>query len=102
MTDKYLREIVKELIDKKLEFGEIWNVNFPNCSLSDFKEIRRDRKISKSMFFVDRYQKTASLDNGGARYVINGRYQEKAEEGTDIQALIDNSISISIVNNVGI
>ena len=102
VTDKYLREIVIELIDKKLEFGQIWNVNFPNCNLTDFQEILRDRKISISMFFVDRYQQTACLDNGGARYMIDGRYQEKAEEGTDIQALIDNSISISIVNNVGI
>ncbi len=102
VTDKYLREILVELIDKPLGFGQIWNVNFPGCSLAEFNGIRRDVKVSHSMFYKDRYKLVEKLPNYGGRYVIDGQYQERGEEGTDLKALVDKCISIGVVNNIGV
>ena len=47
VTDRYLEEIMAELIDKPCEPGYVWNVNFPGCPLSECRGILRDRKVSR-------------------------------------------------------
>jgi 5'-nucleotidase len=54
------------------------------------------------MFYKDRYKLVEKLPNYGGRYVIDGQYQERGEEGTDLKALIDKCISIGVVNNIGV
>lgn len=81
--------------------GWIWNVNFPECPLEQFRGILRDRKVSQSMLFKDGYDLKEKLPNGGMRYMVNGVYQEIAEEGTDLRAVLDGYISIGMVANIG-
>ena len=81
--------------------GRIWNVNFPECPLSGFKGILRDRKVSESMLFRDGYDMQETLPNGGMRYMVDGVYQEIAEEGTDLRAVLDGYVSIGTVANIG-
>ncbi|MBR6401904.1 MAG: 5'/3'-nucleotidase SurE [Eubacterium sp.] len=102
VTDKYLRDILAEVIDKKLGFGEIWNINFPECPLEDFQGILRDRTVSVGKFYKDSYKVVETLPNGGKRYVIDGKEVREAEDGSDLRALFDNYISIGIVKNVGL
>ena len=101
VTDKYLRDILAEVIDKKLESGQIWNLNFPECPLTDFKETLWDRAVSKGYFYDDTYDVVETLEDGGKRYVIHGNEVRKSEEGSDLRALFDNCISVGIVQNVG-
>ena len=35
VTDRYLQEIIAELLDKPLTVNQIWNVNFPGCRLEE-------------------------------------------------------------------
>lgn len=105
VTDRYLEEIIAELIDKPLDRGEIWNVNFPECPLSEYKGILRDRVLSSDSFYVDRYtEETIIDDNGnetnGTRYMVNGTYREPKQPGSDMEALIGGYISIGKARNI--
>ena len=101
VTDKYLRDILEEVIDQKLGFGEIWNINFPECELEECKGILRNRTVSEGKFYKDGYKVVETLPNGGKRYMIDGKEVRESEEGSDLRALFDNYISIGIVKNVG-
>ncbi|MCR5416784.1 MAG: 5'/3'-nucleotidase SurE [Pseudobutyrivibrio sp.] len=101
VTDKYLRQVLSELLDVELAPGMIHNVNFPGCTLSECKGILKDRKVSRGMFFKDSYDVLEELENGGNRYMVNGQYNEDAEKDTDFRAIVDGYVSIGLVNNVG-
>lgn len=101
VSDKYLQSILSELADKKLGYGQIFNVNFPGCPLTECKGILKDRKVSHGMFFRDHYIELKKLENGGIRLMVEGDYNEDAEPDTDFRAVVDKYISISIVNNIG-
>ena len=102
VTDHYLRDILADIIDKKLSFGQIWNLNFPDCPLSECKGVLWDRFASRGKFFDDTYKVVEELPDGGKRYVINGREVRETEEGSDLKALLDKYVSIGIVNNVAL
>lgn len=101
VTDAYLKDVLDEYIDVRLGYGQILNVNFPGCKLSEFNGILKDRKTSHDSFFHDRYKVLGKLPEGGVRYMVDGIHNEQAEEGTDFLAVLKNYISIGIVNNVG-
>ena len=95
-ADAYLISIVKELLDENLSMDRIWNVNFPGCELSECKGILRDRIPAKHQFYQDDYVRTNHAD-GSFSLRSKGVMTEKAEEGTDISALLNNFISIGSV-----
>ena len=99
VTDAYLEQVMGELLDAPLGYGQIWNVNFPDCKLSDCKGVLRERKVSHGGFYRDRY-KEEKLADGGIRYLVDGVYNEDAEEGTDFCALVDKYVSIGIATNI--
>ena len=101
VTDHYLPEILDKIIYEQIPPGHIHNVNFPECSISECKGILYDRKVSRGMFFKDRYNEIEKLENGGIRYMIEGIKTPVAEDGTDFKALLDNYISVGMVNNIG-
>lgn len=101
VSDRYLNAILRDLADKKLGYGQIFNVNFPGCPLSECKGILKDRKISHGMFFRDHYIELAKLENDGIRLMVEGDYNEDAEPDTDFRAVVDKYISVSVVNNIG-
>ena len=95
-VDAYFISIVKELLDENLSMDRIWNVNFPGCKLSECKGILRDRIPAKHQFYQDDYVRTNHAD-GSFSLRSKGVMTEKAEEGTDISALLNNFISIGSV-----
>lgn len=99
VTDYYLEQIIEELMDASLSYGQIWNVNFPQCPLSECKGILRDRTVSHGAFYKDAYTEE-TLENGGIRYRVDGHYNEDAEAGTDFRAIVDGYVSIGIANNI--
>lgn len=101
VTDHFLPDILRELLSQELSYGQIFNVNFPDCALSECKGILRNRTVSRGMFFRDSYRMTAQLSADGVRLAVDGAYNKDAEPGTDFRAVVDGYISIGIVNNVG-
>ncbi len=101
VTDAYLKEVLSVLLEKEHVAGQIYNVNFPQCPLEKCKGVLWDRPVSEGMFFRDRYKKLEDLDGGGVRLMVDGQYNEDAEEGTDFRAIVDGYVSVGVVNNIG-
>lgn len=99
VTDKYLRDIIAELIDKPLSMIQIWNVNFPGCKEGECNGILRDRKVYSGVFYDDIYHGT-DLGNGRTSYMVEGIRKWEADEGTDLKAILDNYVSIGIATNI--
>ena len=99
VTDKYIRDIMAELIDRPLDAWQIWNVNFPGCMVSECKGIMRDAKVSKDGFYEDRYD-VIDVSEGRKSYMVDGIRRWEAGEGTDLYAMINNYVSIGVVNNL--
>ncbi len=100
VTDAHLIGILKMLIGRSPGPGCIWNVNFPGCSLSEFRGILEDRKVSAGSLYRDRYKLIEKLDGDGIRVIVDGIYNENAEEGTDFCAVVKKYISIGRVRNI--
>ena len=101
VTDAYLPGLLKELIDQEPVPGHILNVNFPGCSLVECRGILYNRTVSRGMFYRDHYRTEQKLPDGGVRLMVEGEYNEDAEEGSDFRAVVDRYISVGMVNNVG-
>ena len=99
VTDKYIRDIMAELIDKPLDAWQIWNVNFPGCMVSECRGIMRNAKVSKDGFYEDRYD-VQDVSEGRKSYMVDGIRRWEAGEGTDLYAMINNYVSIGVVNNL--
>ncbi|MBR4627905.1 MAG: 5'/3'-nucleotidase SurE [Ruminococcus sp.] len=101
VTDLYLSRLLRELISSGMPGqSEIYNVNFPACPLSELKGILYDRRVSDGMFYKDSYKTVEELPGGGVRLVVSGALDKKAEEGSDLRAVIENYISVGKAKNI--
>ncbi len=87
VTDRYLHEILTEGMEYENRDRQIINVHFPDCPLSEYKGILRDRTVSKGMVYKDIYNAIEELENGGTRYMVEGILQKIGEPGTDLEAV---------------
>lgn len=101
VTDAYLHEILEKLLLQKPEPGRIFNVNFPGCALKQCRGILENRSVSRGMFYRDHYKELEKLPGGGMRLMVEGVYNEDAEEGSDFRAVVDNYVSVGTVFNIG-
>ncbi|RKM58747.1 5'/3'-nucleotidase SurE [Butyrivibrio sp. CB08] len=99
VTDKHIRDIMAELIDAPLDEWQIWNVNFPGCSLEECKGILRGVRVSRDGFYEDRYSEEV-VSEGRKSYMVDGIRKWEAAAGTDLWAMINNYVSIGVVNNL--
>ena len=99
VTDKYLNEIMAELLNKPLAVNQIWNVNFPGCRLEECKGILRDRVVSTDVFYEDRYIETR-VSEEKISYMVEGIRNYDASEGTDLRAILDHYVSVGIATNI--
>lgn len=99
VTEKYLETLLGELLHKKLEIDEIWNVNFPGCGLDKCSGLLYDVKMAKDAFYTDSYERK-NVDEDKMLFRLVGEYHEDAQEGTDFKALVDRYVSVGIVRNI--
>ena len=100
ITDAYLRDLLKEYIDVRLERNQILNINFPSGKLEDCKGTRRNVGSSEDSFFHDRYKLLEEKEDGTSVYMVDGIYNEEAEPDTDFRAVVEKYISVGVVNNI--
>ena len=101
VTDEYMIRILDELIDEMPPKLCIWNVNFPDVKTDECRGILYDRKVSESMIYRDTYDLAGELPGGGRRYMVHGHRESRAEEGTDMEAVLAGYVSVGHVRNVG-
>ena len=98
VADKYIEEIASVLIDKPLGVNEIWNINFPGCTLEECQGVKYDCSVSQGQFFSGGY-KEINRDGDKVTYIIDYVPHWEAEEGTDLRAVIDNYVAVGKVKN---
>ena len=101
VTDRYLREVIAEVLEEEYVRGQIINVNFPGCSLNEFKGILRGRRVSRLAYYDDSYNVLKRFPDGGMELMVEGRHDPVIEEGSDYAAVLGGYISIGRVNNIG-
>lgn len=100
VAEKYIEQITGELLAKPLPLGQVWNVNFPGCPLSECKGILRDRKIAQLCFFENCYE-LKKRDDGSEEFVPYSDLSETvlAADGTDVHALLHGYVSIGKITS---
>lgn len=99
VADRYLSEILEKLLNRPLDARRIWNVNFPDCPLSECKGILWNRTVSEHDFYMDTYAETA-MPSGRISYTVVGKRNWNACEGTDLRAILDHYVSIGVATNI--
>ena len=98
VVDEYLLPITKELLDLPLPANELWNVNFPGCTVAELKGVLRERIPAQTQFYLDHYDKE-EYDGGAFCLTASGIPITESVEGTDIAAVQGNYISIGTIRN---
>ena len=99
VTDMFLYEIARELIKRPLA-GEIWNVNFPDCTLNEYRGIMRDVKIEPHCFFDNIYNRVETENGCTLSPSAKLLTAENAAEGSDLWAVLHGYIAIGRVKNM--
>lgn len=99
VVEKYFGELTDILLKQKIGTGQIWNVNFPNCTVEEVKGTLYDRIPAKLEFYHDRFE-LEKLDEN--MYMANSIHKKKnaAPKGTDAEALLEKYISVTKLNSI--
>lgn len=102
VCDAYLPGIIRDLLERPISKGDIWNVNFPNCPIAELKGIKEDRTLSKLELYPDSFIEHPLKENDDCigRIVLYADRLTEAEEGSDIEAILNGYISIGKITNV--
>ena len=97
-AESYLIPVIRELLEGKLEPGEVWNVNYPAMKTVGMKGILRDRTVAPTSMFRETYLETRQPD-GRVLLTCKGIHtpDDQLPEGTDAWAVRQGYISIGRV-----
>lgn len=97
-AESYLIPVIRELLEGKLEPGEVWNVNYPAMKTVGMKGILRDRAVAPTSMFRETYLETRQPD-GRVLLTCKGIHtpDDQLPEGTDARAVRQGYISIGRV-----
>ncbi len=101
VSDAVLEDIIAELLNQPASLTEIWNVNFPGCSLEEYQGIQRNVTIAPTGMYENFYTKL-TLETGcqamqpGATMLT----REKSIPGTDLYAILHGYTAIGKVKSV--
>lgn len=98
VVDEYILPITKELLDNMPATSEIWNVNFPGCTLDEVKGIIWDAKPAQMEYYSDHYIRE-DYEDGSFSLTAAGLPVTDAPENTDIRYVLDRYISIGKIKS---
>lgn len=90
---KYFSMVTRGILEQETTLTEIWNVNFPGCKPEEVQGVLWDRVPGNKEFYMDHVNIEENEDGLFFEYV-NIENCEGQPEGTDIDALNHNCISI--------
>ena len=99
-ADHYMAEIAETLMKKEKLTREIWNVNFPGCTLAECRGIEWDVAIEPTPYFYGDYQ-TEAGENGSVILLDRDVYHEDhGERHTDVAALLHNKVAVGRIRSM--
>lgn len=101
VREKYLLPVMEEVMGMPFDGHSLINVNFPSCTLKDYRGILRDRKLSQQALYDDSYR-IVTEEDGTRKVVMTPILRSEAEEGSDMKAIFDGYISIGRIKNMAL
>lgn len=98
-VEGYLPDLISELTRNIPSDDEIWNVNFPGCSMEQCRGIMYGCRLAKTQYYIDSYEKTGG-DDDAYTVCLRGTPITSAESGTDLHAVMNNYISVGKIKNM--
>ncbi len=94
VIDHELASLTKEVMEREISGSQIWNINFPGCSLAEYKGVLWDQKIAPFQFYKDIYDMKETDE--GIEFMAGGiPYTEQIElDGTDMSAIMNGYTSV--------
>lgn len=101
VAEQLVVPVFQAIQERTIDANEIWNVNFPPCSLSDVRGTLFDRIPTNSRPYNDK-QYTATLVDDGVWFVEQHMEWIKTplEEDADLAAVRNNYVSVGKVRNM--
>lgn len=98
VLEQYIRPVTRDLLGRPIGANEIWNVNFPGCSLEACRGIREVDGTADRAFFLDSYDR---VDAGDGSFTLTPveEMRREAQEKSDVGALLDNYVTIGKIRN---
>lgn len=93
LVNKYLKTITEQIIADSDSNACLTNINFPNCSADDCKGVLWERQVDSIGLYKD-YCEQRVLADGSTELRISAVMDCKGNKGTDIEALLNNYISV--------
>jgi len=99
IAERFMPQIMEELLALGQKPGEIWNVNFPAGPVSELRGVLRDRQIAPMQCYRDTLS-ARQHPEGHTMLSFGGVILEKgtAPEGSDIAAVMDGFISVGKIH----
>ena len=101
-VEPHLLPVLRALLDKQLEPGTVWNVNFPPIGKRPLLGTLWDRAVASTSLFHENYEEMIQPD--GKMHLVCKGYPTPDEEipaGTDAEAIRLGYISVGKVKSVG-
>ena len=100
VTDAYLETMLKEALETDPGRNRIWNINFPDCPLTECKGVKRGVTVDPKPCYEDNYV-AEELGDGTMKFSVRGTRTENSAEGTDLRAVLDGYVAAGYVRNIG-
>lgn len=93
---KYLPDIIKEIFAHEPLKTRVWNVNVQGERADEIKGVLWNRKIASDWFIGDTFEKRSEVGNT-VNIIERPVYAVSAEEGTDIDAIKKDYVSVGTI-----
>lgn len=100
VVEEYLVPIAEELLKKPLPANEIWNVNFPGCTLAELKGVRRDCVPAQTPFYRDHFQRVRESERGFVVSAAGIPVTTPFPAETDAYAIQNGYISVGTIRSM--
>ncbi len=96
--ERYFEEVTDSLLSSSIGVNQIWNVNFPHCGADSIEGLKYGCVPARDMFYHCGYKVTKEDEDN---YLIDSLFEDRTsgEPGTDIDALLNNQISIGTMTS---
>ncbi|MCR4892204.1 MAG: hypothetical protein K5989_08510, partial [Lachnospiraceae bacterium] len=98
VIDKFFEESTREVMKRKPNRRQIWNINYPDCAPEEVKGILYDCIPAKIPFYQDHFE-VNHIDENTFEVKTAFNLKTTAPKRTDIYALINNYVAAGKVNS---
>ena len=98
-AEQWVPMVFRELQQRPIASNEVWNVNFPACSVEELSGILYDRKPANETPYNDKCYEQTPVDDTSWELTQKMQWTTSNEPDTDLAAVRENYIAVSKIRN---